>query len=157
MIRTILLALALAAATPAAARDFSAQFSRVKDGDTVELLKPRPFGIPVSIRIKGSRTGIDTPERDGPCDGERSAAASAKLYLTDLLLRAGMRGMVRMPRTDKFGSRYDAQILVRIDGRRVNVGDTLLASGHAVPYDGRQRRDWCAAPIDLLPPGFPRR
>jgi micrococcal nuclease len=160
----LLLLLVTLVADVAAARSFAVTISRVKDGDTVELLRPRPFGKPVSIRLLASHSGIDTPETDGPCEAEREAAAKAKAFTVGKVTAAQNRARAVNVRTDKYGGRYDAQLIVIVDGVKMNLGDELLKAGLALPYDGGTRPDWCAVlaardgkPENILPPDFDRR
>jgi endonuclease YncB( thermonuclease family) len=139
----IALALLFALPAPCIAKDWKAAFARVKDGDTVLLLSHTVFDLPVSIRLISSSGGIDTPEKDGPCAAEREGAARAAEFTRDLIERGGMQGTLRGVRVDKYGGRYLAQIIVRVDGKSINIGDELLRAKLAVIYNGGTRRDWC--------------
>ena len=99
--RLLFLPLALCLCSPVFARSFNVVISRVKDGDTVELLRPRPFGKPVSIRLLASTSGVDTPEKDGPCIAEREAAGLAKAFTSARVAEAGNKARALGVKTDK--------------------------------------------------------
>lgn len=152
MIRFLLCAAMIAAPLPAMAKDYPVRIKRVKDGDTVEL-KRRVFGKPVSIRITSSTGGIDTPESDGGCAAERDAAARAKAFTERMVAAAGWVAAAKTVKVDKYGGRYDAQLILIIDGQSVNLGDAIIAAGLALPYSGGKRVNWCSIlplPLDRI-------
>ncbi len=106
----------------------------VVDGDTLRY-NDEP------IRL----AGFNTPEtRRAECDDERDAGIAAKDRLQALLSNAVEIDLeVRLnnsgaPVQDKYRRQIARLIL---DG--TDVADILIPEGHAEPYDGGTRRDWC--------------
>lgn len=81
--------------------------------------------------------GIDAPEIRAKCDAERYAAVAARDYLEALLRGSAVR--ICDPTWDKYGGRVLATVTV--DGAL--VAETMIAAGHARPYDGGRRQGWC--------------
>ncbi len=103
------------------------------DGDTVKLV--RDNGSIERIRI----LGIDTPEiGSADCPAERELGLIAGAELVKML---GEAVSVEIDRdgVDRYG-RTLARITV--DGR--DLGEALIAAGHARTWTGR-REDWCGA------------
>ena len=108
----------------------------VVDGDTLRY-RNEP------IRL----AGFNTPEtRGAECDDERDAGIAAKGRLQDLLTNADEIALeVRLnnsgaPVQDKYRRQIARLIL---DG--TDVADILIPEGHAEPYDGGVRRNWCGS------------
>lgn len=106
----------------------------VVDGDTLRY-NDEP------IRL----AGFNTPEtRRAECDDERDAGIAAKDRLQALLSNAVEIDLeVRLnnsgaPVQDKYRRQIARLIL---DG--TDVADILIPEGHAEPYDGGVRRNWC--------------
>lgn len=110
---------------------------RVYDGDTffVDLPDLHPvIGDEIGIRVRG----IDTPEIRGSCDDERRRARSARDRAQEILRGAEVVILHEIERGRYF--RIVATVLV--DGR--DLGEMLIAEGHARPYDGTGARGgWC--------------
>lgn len=110
------------------ARTAAGEAVSVVDGDTVDVAGRR-------YRL----VGHDTPEifhAKCPAERDRGIAAASRLLS---LLRSGAVAIERIDGREKWG-RGLARLTV--DGR--DVGATLVAEGHARPYDGRTRRQpWC--------------
>lgn len=104
----------------------------VVDGDTITI-RCRD-GLAGNARL----IGFDTPEtRDAGCAAEARQGHAAKHRLGKLLRDARQIEIEHRGR-----DRYDRLLLVlKVDGK--NVGDTLIAEGLAVPYNGGKRIDWC--------------
>lgn len=106
---------------------------RVIDGDTLEVdARPWPG---VTIRTLVRIRGIDTPELNGRCVQERTAATAAR----DALLRLTHGATVTLSEVtpDKYGGRVVAH--VRVSGE--DLGARLQRDGHARPYG--HRASWC--------------
>lgn len=104
--------------------------SYVYDGDTVALTCN---GAEETARL----IGFDTPEVTSPgCDAEAALGQQATLRLRQLI--AAATPTVSSEGFDRYGRRL---VDVAVSGR--NVGDTMIAEGLAVAYDGGQRIDWC--------------
>lgn len=165
MIRFCLILIAsLLAILPAPALAERLQVSRVKDGDTFEIVGKTQFGLATSIRV----FGIDTPESAMPsakCEAEREHGDKAKAAARNLIAASGnMVWTTGAVKRDKYNGRYLATVWLRINGRRVNYASALIKAGLALPYapDAQGhliKPDWCAilaakAPANLIPPGF---
>ena len=102
----------------------------VYDGDTVAL--DCPAGRKTTRLI-----GFDTPEtKEAGCDAEAALGEKATLRLRELARQGAIafegRGF------DKYG-----RLLAHMTIDAVDVGDTLVAEGLAVPYRGGSRINWC--------------
>lgn len=143
------IALAIWASPAAAARK---HVSRVKDGDTFEIVENKTFGLSSSIRV----LGIDTPESEMPpakCHVEAEMGKAATAYANELVARSG--GLVwtsGAAKRDPYG-RYLFKVYLRIDGKRVGWAEAMIEAGFALPYvrtkDANGRRilvkpDWCS-------------
>lgn len=140
LIATALIAALLPAPAFARPKSYAVTIHRVKDGDTVELNRPLVFGQRVSIRVRG----VDTPEKNGACEAERQLARRASAMTTDLIDRAGHRARVIKPSFDKYGGRFDADVILVIDGKRISLAGALISAKVAVAYDGGRKINWCA-------------
>lgn len=135
MFRAIFLAFL---ATSASAE--TATVSRVLDGDTIVIDYPCSLLLPdrkMSVRI----AGIDTPEsraNGAKCDAELRAGLDAKSAMK-ALVRPGSVVELTVEGPDKYACRIVAS--VALDG--VDLGAAMIAAGHARPYDGGAKSDWC--------------
>ncbi|MFK7938939.1 MAG: thermonuclease family protein [Roseovarius sp.] len=103
----------------------------VYDGDTVEL----KCG---AERLTARLQGFDTAETKDPrCAEELAHGALA----TDRLRALVKQGEVTFSQRgyDKYN-----RVLIRLSVDGVDVGETLVREGLAVPYTGGKRIDWCA-------------
>ncbi len=130
MLRSLILAAALALAGPALA---DSPIPRPKppmlavDGDTIRLGGER-------IRI----LGLDAPEtHQACCRAERRLGDRATERLRELLASGDVR-IERGPRPDKYRRTL---AVVTVDGR--DVAAILISEGLARPYDGGRRLPWC--------------
>lgn len=108
------------------------------DGDTIRTYfvdMPCPL-CRGSVRIRG----IDTPEKGSraKCAVESELAARASA-LTKKLIGTQDTMVVSNYHWDKYGGRIVAD--VHIGG--VNIGQSLIEAGLAVPYDGGKKTSWC--------------
>lgn len=109
----------------------------VIDGDTVAVKARIWLGQDVVTHVRIA--GIDAPESKQPkCPEEHEKAVAARDELQQIL--ASRRVILTNVRFDKWGGRVLAD--VQTDGGE-SVKDIMLKSGHAQPYDGGARRDWC--------------
>lgn len=138
-----LAAAAILALTPAAqsadmiAGPVPAEVLDVVDGDTVRVKARIWLGQDVEtlVRIEG----IDTPEISRPrCPQERSLGEAARTKLDETL--ASRQVILTNVQHDKWGGRIRADL--ETDAGE-SVKEIMLRSGHARPYDGGKRRDWC--------------
>lgn len=108
----------------------------IYDGDSFKVdidHWPAIVGESISVRVKG----VDTPELRGKCQAVKLAARAAKQY-TVSMLRAGKVIELRALERDKY---FRLLAEVWIDG--VSLGESLIRSGHAVPYHGGPKPVWC--------------
>lgn len=96
----------------------------VVDGDTIWLRGEK-------IRI----ADIDAPELRGRCRAETELARAARDRLRVILRGADLE--VRRAGRDRYG-----RTLATIRAGRIEVGEALIAGGHAAPWRGR-KADWC--------------
>lgn len=113
----------------------TATVDRVIDGDTVELSVNIWPGLTQQISLR--LDGVNTPEKRGSDQCEKAAAKEASAFTDGLL--AGQRVTVTGVRLGKYAGR----VLGRISVDGVDLGDALIAAGHARPYDGGKREAWC--------------
>ncbi|MGQ7285996.1 thermonuclease family protein [Vreelandella venusta] len=119
------------------------EVTSVLDGDTIRVNVnewPPVVGHRIPVRI----ADINAPERRSRCDTEaekareRQLAADARIYLVERLRSADTIELRRIER----GSFYRIIAEVWVDGE--NLGDEMLAEGHALPYQsGRGGKAWC--------------
>lgn len=106
---------------------------RVVDGDTISIFCPDTGSR--NLRL----TGYDTPETYQPkCRSERARGEAASRRLT-ALVRQARSVDVRFSGTDRYG-----RLLGRLFLDRADIARLMVAEGHAVPYNGGRRRNWCA-------------
>ncbi|MBU1643047.1 thermonuclease family protein [bacterium] len=113
------------------------EVTSIYDGDTFRVnLKgyPELIGNRIGIRING----IDTPEMRGECQKEKRLARQAKQFVVTQLRSAKKVELRNMKRGKYFRIVAD----VYVDGK--NLGNMLIDSAMAVPYDGGHKaKDWC--------------
>lgn len=134
-----LLAIVCATSTHAKNVEYDWQYLYTYDGDTLLFYAPWvPDPLPKTISIR--LLSIDTPERGfrAQCYKEREAAENAKLFVEDLMSKAKSI-KVQLKDWDKYGGRLLGFVMV--DGK--SLSDILLETGHARPYDGGKKSDWC--------------
>lgn len=133
----VIATLAWIAASPAPlANDYTALLDvRVVDGDTFEArieIWPTLHKV-VLVRVRG----MDTPEMQARCPQEVKAAQHARTRLQSLLSNGNIT--LRDVRLGKFAGRVVSTVFV--DG--IDVSQTMIAEGHAAPYQGGKRKSWC--------------
>ena len=108
------------------------QVVSVTDGDTIRMW------CPGRGTERARLLWLDTPELFSPrCAAEYRAAREAKAALSRLIRRADEVSIVREG-TDRYGR---ALIGLYVDGQPISRA--MIDAGHARPYMGDQRRDWC--------------
>jgi endonuclease YncB( thermonuclease family) len=129
---------ALFLATPAQAERLRMPIEWVADGDTLATRFPSLPAVLQRVYIRVA--GIDTPEKGdlARCQRERILAEKAT-ELTRALVKQAWVIEVEPTGWDKYGGRFDG--FVYLDGK--SLGETLLAHGVALPYDGGRKPDWC--------------
>lgn len=110
--------------------NYYATLDRVVDGDTIDVTIDLGFSIYIKRRVR--LQGINTPEvrtRDLE-EKERGLAASNRVV--ELLESFGEKFIIR---TTLVGSdKYGRVLGVIVSREGINLNDTLLEEGHAVPY-----------------------
>ncbi len=122
--------------------NYTAVVTEVNDGDTVTATFPAFANTPFN-RLGVRIAGIDTPEsskQHAKCVAEVKAGLAAKAY-AKTFFKAGDTITVGYVGLDKYGGRIDGTVKLR-DGR--DWGQAMIDSGHAVPYTGKTKADWCA-------------
>ncbi|MBR5566613.1 MAG: thermonuclease family protein [Alphaproteobacteria bacterium] len=107
------------------------------DGDTFSAQVMLEGDIAITVRVR--LINIDTPEMNGKCAAEITMAQSAKDLLVTLIPR-GTTVDLRNIKDDKYLGRINANVILP-DGR--DVGNILIDSGLARPYNGGKRKPWC--------------
>ena len=88
----------------------------------------------VTVRIRG----IDAPELRGACASERATALAARNALARLLHDRPI--FLFEVSADKYYGRMVARVQ---DAEGNDIGQKLIAGGHARAYDGGRREGWC--------------
>jgi micrococcal nuclease len=109
---------------------------RVIDGDTVEVRAQ--IWIDQQVTTKVRLRSIDAPERKGRCASESLQAEKARDQLV-ALIKSGQVFLTDLDK-DKYGGRVIGTLLT---ARGDDIGQSLIASGHARPYAGGRRQAWC--------------
>lgn len=113
---------------------YKAKVVKIQDGDSLVL--NCDLGFKVFIELACRLAHVDTPELRSPDDTARARAMEAKQKLIELTSDPDVIIRSFKPfRGDKFG-RYLVEI---INSAGVNVNQTLLDSGLAVPYEGGKK------------------
>ena len=107
------------------------------DGDTFAGRVALADDTKITVRVR--LINIDTPEMNGKCAAEITMAHSAKDLLATLIPR-GTTVDLRNIKDDKYLGRINANVILP-DGR--DVGNILIDSGLARPYNGGKRKPWC--------------
>lgn len=116
---------------------YHAEVVRVLDGDTVDVkvdVWPQ-FTINTRIRVHG----IDTPEKRTRrlCEKEQGLAATA---WANGWFAMNPKVIVANIEFGKYSGRVLADV-ISLDGE--DYGKTIIEAGHAAPYFGAAKRDWC--------------
>ena len=106
------------------------------DGDTFAARVRLEGNIEISVRVRF--LGIDAPELNGECESEILAARASRDKLAELI-PVGDTVQLTNIKDDKYLGRINANVIK--DGR--DIGDIMIATGHAVPYAGKKRINWC--------------
>lgn len=113
------------------------KITSVYDGDTFRAhIKdmPKIVGYRMSIRING----IDTPEKKGKCQKEKTLAKKAK-NLTKSLLKNAQSIILRDIKRGKY-----FRIVADVYVDDVSIAQELIKHRLAVPYDGGHKaKNWC--------------
>jgi micrococcal nuclease len=122
---------------PAPRQSIPAELIRIIDGDTLEVRALIWLDQHVVTRVR--LRGVDAPEIDPRCPEENRRAAAATGALRELL--SGRPLHLTDIGRDKFGGRVVARVIAGAAG---DVGEAMLAAGHARPYAGGRRERRCA-------------
>lgn len=105
----------------------------ITDGDTLRLALD--LGFDLTLGITARLRGVDARElRSRDPEVRRQAVADRDYVLS--VCPPGARVRVRTFQPDKYGGRWLAQVELA-DGN--DLASLLLATGHALPYDGGRR------------------
>ncbi|TVO75151.1 thermonuclease family protein [Sedimenticola selenatireducens] len=120
--------------------DYKAEVVRVVDGDTVNLNVHIWPGLTQQISLR--LAGVNTPEKRASAECERLAAKKATEFTLWFL-----EGVESVTVTDVKLGKYAGRVLGKIQVGGVDLGQALIETGHALPYDGGHRGPWCSDPI----------
>jgi len=111
-----------------------AEVISVYDGDTIKVTaQPRPgMSLDTSVRVRG----IDTPEIRGKCPSEKLKAIKARDQAKSFV---GQHVILNNIELGKYAGRVIANVLVGDQ----DLGEFLINSGLARPYDVGKRKPWC--------------
>ncbi len=99
------------------------------------------FGQEITTLIR--LRNIDAPERKARCPAEAQLADEASQTLEDILHSGAV--ILTAVSLDKYAGRVLADVAVISHDKAVDdVGQLLLAGGHAGPYQGGRRAGWCS-------------
>lgn len=110
---------------------------RVIDGDTFEARVHLRPGHDLTTRVR--LRGVDAPELNARCDGERVKAEAALNALRIMLADRDVSIWNVGP--DKYLGRIVAEVGTR---RTPDISNALIAKGVARPYAGGHRDGWCS-------------
>ena len=128
--------------------EYGVKVLRVLDGDTIECEIDLGFNVKKTETLR--LTGVDTPEKNGPTEAERTAAHKASIFTASTLLAVSdptnpLQFKVQTAKpydTDKYG-RWLGTIFWRkkLDAPNLwhNHNADLIAGGFAKKYDGGKK------------------
>lgn len=108
---------------------YAATVEKVVDADTLDVAIDLGFRVQFRVRIRVA--GIDAPEMS------TAAGKAAAAYVRDHL-PIGDPVLLTTYKPDKYG-RALADVTMLRYGDDIDLAETLVALGHAVPYDGGAR------------------
>ncbi|MDR0319650.1 MAG: thermonuclease family protein [Rickettsiales bacterium] len=108
------------------------------DGDTFVARAALENGAKIKTKVRFINN--DAPEISGECERERKMALASKDRLAEII-PVGSTVRLANIKDDKYQGRIDANVL-NADG---DVGIQMIKEGHAVPYKGGKRDQWCSA------------
>lgn len=114
-----------------------AELLRVIDGDTFEARVRIWPGMEITTKVR--LRGIDAPEMQARCDGERVQAVAAREALARILSE-GAIGVARIGQ-DKYGGRVDADVST---ARTADVAAAMTERGLVRRYASGRREGWCS-------------
>jgi endonuclease YncB( thermonuclease family) len=118
---------------------YTANITRVIDGDTVAFEAkwlPDPLKKELSIRVYG----VDTPEKGfrAKCPAENKLGLDASDFTKSAVKTANTKQVVLMD-WDKYGGRVLGDVI--LDGK--SLRQALIAGGYAREYYGAAKTSWC--------------
>lgn len=139
MIKKIVLLLLATIPTIALPNPYDYKIIRVIDGDTIVFeatFLPAPLKPQMSLRV----LGVDTPEKGhrAQCESENQKAQEASKFTKNLIENA-KKVQIEIKKHDKYGGRLLGDVI--IDNRKLS--EMLIEKGHARPYFGEKKSDWC--------------
>jgi len=116
--------------------DYKAEVVRVVDGDTIKLNVHIWPGLTQQISLR--LAGVNTPEKRASAECERLAAKKAAEFTFWFL-----ESVESVTVTDVKLGKYAGRVLGKISVGGVDLGQALIETGHARPYEGGHRAAWC--------------
>ena len=120
--------------------EYRAKLIRILDGDTIDAEIDLGFNVWIKERIR--MYGINTPESRTKDAEEKIKGLAAKARLNELLEQYAEDGFIlRSHLGDKKGKfgRILGEIIIKEVSGEINLNQTLIEEGHAVPYFGGKR------------------
>lgn len=126
---------------------YEAQVLRVIDGDTIEVQIELFPGLIRKVKMR--ERDLDTAESryvgkgSAQCEREKEIGLQTKELVKSHLPPGTVIG-VRNVSGGKYFGRAVGDMLLKVDGKVVDLGDWLIGQGLAVHYDGgTKRKAWC--------------
>jgi micrococcal nuclease len=113
------------------------------DGDTCTIVYFTAHDNCTPIKLRLRLYGIDTPERRGKSEKERTLALQAKKFLENAVLNKCV--YIKLFKWDKWGGRVLGELYQLQENKIVepSVNQQLVDAKLAVQYDGRRKTmDW---------------
>lgn len=110
---------------------------KIYDGDTITIAAKLPYKKSSLYRFQIRLLGIDSPEKRGHTEEERTAAYKSQRALEALLLHNTV--YLENKQQEKYG-RILADVFVVLHNEKIHVNKWLLNHGYAIPYDGKTKQ-----------------
>lgn len=113
----------------------------VYDGDTITITSKLPYKESPLYKFRVRLARIDSPEIKGDSTEEQHLARISKEYLESLVLNKIV--YLENVSTDKYGRILaDVYLQERVNNKviNINVNDKMLASKHAIKYNGGSKK-----------------
>ena len=111
--------------------EYNAKLRKVIDGDTIDADIDLGFQTFVKQRIK--LYGVDTPQSRSKVPTEKDEGIKAKNKLIELLPR-DFKVRTVLNKRGKFGRVLGHVYAVGLDGKEININETMIKEGYATKY-----------------------
>ncbi|MEW5728330.1 MAG: thermonuclease family protein [Pseudomonadota bacterium] len=113
-----------------------ARVVRVIDGDTIAVRARIWLRQEVETNVR--LAGLDTPEKNGRCEGEREMARKAQAFVEAKLAEGQVT--LRDIEFEKYGGRVLARVLTPAGE---DLGQLIIDARLGRAYEGRTKAGWC--------------